>query len=473
MDKDTFGKRVVRMGRIGGQATGLATKFLTEKYLGNQTNRGEHAAALQKALGNLRGPIVKVAQLLATIPEALPEEYANELQQLQSSAPSMGWPFVRRRMQAELGQDWQKRFDRFEKKAANAASLGQVHRATSLDGQEELACKIQYPDMASAVRSDLGQLNVLMKLFGAVDGSVNMQHAMEEIKERLWEELDYEREALATQMYGRIFANEPTINVPAVKSDLSTKRLLTSSWLNGYPILSFEKASPEVRSRIATILFHAWYIPFYHYGIIHGDPHYGNYTIRYEDDEGNVLPLPENPEEIKAEAIKGINLLDFGCIRVFPASFVEAVIMLYNALGQDDRQQAIRAFEQWGFHDLTDETIDALLVWAGFLYKPLLQEGIGVIGKRVKGQIHGRDVAQNVHKSLRKSGGVTVPREFVFVDRAALGLGSVFIRLQAEVNWSQLFQSLIKNFDVKEVEKRQADLLQQSGFPLSSTGDHS
>ena len=113
-----------------------------------------NAVALAQALGGLKGPLMKVAQLVATIPDLLPPDYAEELQKLQSDAPPMGAAFVKRRMQAELGPDWSSRFQVFDLKPAAAASLGQVHRARSLDGAA-LACKLQYPDMQSAVEADV------------------------------------------------------------------------------------------------------------------------------------------------------------------------------------------------------------------------------------------------------------------------------------------------------------------------------
>ena len=131
-------------------------------FLGMDIDRARNAAELAAALGGLKGPIMKVAQLLATIPEALPPEYVAELTKLQSQAPPMGWAFVKRRMQAELGADWQTKFASFEHHPAAAASLGQVHRATSHDGAE-LACKLQYPDMQSAVEADLRQLGTAVR----------------------------------------------------------------------------------------------------------------------------------------------------------------------------------------------------------------------------------------------------------------------------------------------------------------------
>ena len=129
-DGNSFTGRVRRYAQVSSAMGGLAARLAGERYLGISVDRGRHAADLKAALGGIKGPLMKVAQLLATIPDALPKEYVNELVQLQANAPAMGWPFVRRRMEGELGRDWQTRFRIFERTAARAASLGQVHRAT-------------------------------------------------------------------------------------------------------------------------------------------------------------------------------------------------------------------------------------------------------------------------------------------------------------------------------------------------------
>src|SRR5215470_20225722 len=163
-EDNSLGGRVRRYAQVSTAVGGLAARLAGERYLGLKIDRGRHAAELKAALGGIKGPLMKVAQLLATIPDAMPQEYVNELVQLQSDAPSMGWPFVRRRMATELGPDWQKRFKSFEHEAARAASLGQVHRAIAHDGRV-LACKLQYPDMQSAVEADLSQLKLAMSLY--------------------------------------------------------------------------------------------------------------------------------------------------------------------------------------------------------------------------------------------------------------------------------------------------------------------
>src|SRR3954452_15266387 len=157
-ERNRFSARAARYARVGTNVGGVAARFVASRLLGLALTRERNASELAAALGGLKGPIMKVAQLMATIPDLLPPEYVEELQKLQSDAPPMGWPFVKRRMMAELGANWQQKFGTFEHQPAAAASLGQVHRAESLDGHA-LACKLQYPDMQSAVEADLQQLD--------------------------------------------------------------------------------------------------------------------------------------------------------------------------------------------------------------------------------------------------------------------------------------------------------------------------
>src|SRR5579872_6493122 len=189
-EKNRFSARAARYARVGANVGGVAARYAGRRLLGGERNREREASALAAALGNLKGPLMKVAQLMATIPDLLPPEYAAELTKLQSQAPPMGWAFVKRRMQAELGADWQKKFKSFEHHPAAAASLGQVHRATSLEGAA-LACKLQYPDMQSAVEADLSQLSVLFAIRRRFDPAIDTREIVKEISARLREELDY------------------------------------------------------------------------------------------------------------------------------------------------------------------------------------------------------------------------------------------------------------------------------------------
>ena len=425
---------------------GLGARLAGERYLGMPIDRVRHAADLKAALGGIKGPLMKVAQLLATIPEALPDEYVQELIQLQANAPAMGWPFVRRRMMGELGADWEKKFHSFEHTAVRAASLGQVHRATALDGTL-LACKLQYPEMGSAVEADLRQLRLAMGLYERYDRAVSTAEIHAEIADRLREELDYHREAAHMRLYGEILKDEAGVAVPQPIADLSTKRLLTMTWLEGGPILDIAEAPLALRNEIALRMFRIWYVPLYYYGVIHGDPHLGNYTVAPGDHDDHT-----------------VNLLDFGCVRVFPASFVRGVIDLYHALERDDRALAVSAYQRWGFKNLSNEVIDVLNRWAAFVYGPLLDNRARLIQERSRGT-NGKNLADSVHSDLRRLGGIAPPRAFVFMDRAAVGLGSVFLHLQAKINWHRLFHELIDDFDEATLARRQRAALKRAGVP--------
>jgi hypothetical protein len=144
---------------------------------------------------------------------------------------------------------------------------------------------------------------------------------------------------------------------------------------------------------------------------------------------------------------------------------VRGVIDLYKALRDGDRDLAVYAYETWGFTNLSRELLDALNIWAEFLYAPLLEDKDQQILEGESG-LYGARVANRVHRELQRLGGVTPPREFVLMDRAAIGLGSVFMHLEAEINWHRLFHDLIDDFDEAALAKRQKAALKAAGIPL-------
>jgi predicted unusual protein kinase regulating ubiquinone biosynthesis (AarF/ABC1/UbiB family) len=446
LERNRLSARAARYARVGTNVGGVAARMAGARFFGIALDRGENALALAAALGNLKGPIMKAAQLIATVPDALPPEYANELMKLQSEAPPMGWAFVKRRMAAELGADWQAKFKSFEHTPAAAASLGQVHRAVSHDGKL-LACKLQYPDMQSAVEADLSQLDVVLAIHRRMDPAIDTREIAKEIGARIREELDYRREAKHAGLYQDMLKGVPEVRVPNVWPELSTGRLLTLDWLEGKRLLEYKEHSLEARNRIAQAMFKAWWLPFSRFGVIHGDPHLGNYTAFEEGGEP-----------------AGINLLDYGCIRIFPPKFVDGVVDLYRGLRDGDDARVVHAYETWGFKKLSNDLIDVLNIWAGFIYGPLMDDRVRTIADGVKPAEYGRREAFRVHQALREKGPVTVPREFVLMDRAAIGLGGVFLHLAAELNFHRLFEEAIERFSLEEVAARQTDALNAAGL---------
>jgi len=346
-------------------------------------------------------------------------------------------------MAAELGPDWRARFAEFELTPAAAASLGQVHRATAPDGRA-LAVKLQYPDMQSAIESDLGQLRVLMGLARQMSAAVDTREVVVEIGARLREELDYAHEAAAMRLYHAYFADRTDIAVPEPDMDLSTGRLLAMDWMEGEGLASFKDADLETRNRVARLLFEAWWTPLTHIGVIHGDPHLGNYSF--------------------TPGAGRLNLLDFGCIRVFPPAFVGGVAKLFRALVANDRAGEAEAYRAWGFPDLNDDLMDVLGIWARFIYGPLLDDRVRTVADGVSPGAYGRREAFQVKRALDEKGPITIPREFVFMDRAALGLGSAFLHLGAELNWRALFEASLEGFSEETLVIRQAAALKAAGL---------
>jgi predicted unusual protein kinase regulating ubiquinone biosynthesis (AarF/ABC1/UbiB family) len=298
--------------------------------------------------------------------------------------------------------------------------------------------------MQSAVESDLGQMRAAMALGRQLFGQVDTREIAQEITDRIREELDYGREARAMALYRGFFAGRDDIAVPEPVFELSTGRLLTMEWLDGRGLLAFKDADLETRNRIAKVLFEAWWTPLIKLGVIHGDPHLGNYTFAGEADR--------------------LNLLDFGCIRIFEPSFVAGVVALYRGLISGDRDAQMAAYQSWGFKGLKPELMDTLNIWARFIYGPLLDDRVRTVADGVAPGEYGRREAFAVKKALTEQGPVTIPKAFVFMDRAAIGLGSAFLHLGAELNWRALFEASLEGFSQEALTTRQAAALGAVGL---------
>ena len=439
LDKDKFSKRASRYIQLTGQVGGLLTKLGANRFLGVNIDKDKHALNLKKDLGEIKGPFMKIAQFISMIPDALPIEYSNQLIQLQSHAPSMGELFVKRRMENELGENWKNFFLDFNTSASYAASLGQVHKAKLKNG-DLVACKLQYPDMQSAVNVDLNQFRIILNLFEKYNKAIKTKKIFLEIKDRLVEEIDYENEINNIKIFKKIFEFNKSVNIPKIYRNCSTKRLITMSWLEGLSLdemLRYSKNKKNLSERIATNIFNTWYMPFYKFCVIHGDPHFGNYSFKKNGD---------------------INLFDFGCVRFFPIKFVKAVLNLYYALEKKDEDLMVEAYKTWGFKKINKKLIKVLNLWASYIYGPLLEDKKRLIqGEKKKG--YGFDIVNNVYKELRKIGGVEPPKEFVFMDRAAIGMGSLFMKLDVKLNWHNLFKNLIKDFDELRILKERNKII--------------
>jgi predicted unusual protein kinase regulating ubiquinone biosynthesis (AarF/ABC1/UbiB family) len=428
-------KRYLKSART---LSGIGGRLLGEK-IGLSIDHQAYAALLTQTLGTLKGPTLKIAQILATVPNMLPPDYAEALRTLQANAPAMGPLFVKRRMKAELGVNWEDYFESFSVEASFAASLGQVHQAILKDGTQ-VACKLQYPNMPQIVSDDLKQLAFFCGVYEKISGGIRTTNIQKEIRDHLFEELDYTQEARHMSWFARALSDEPRTCIATSFPHLSTHRLLTMSWLEGRPFLESAAQPQEVRELLGQSLFRAWYKPFYRYGILHGDPHMGNYTVRTQDGQPQL------------------NLLDFGCVRTFPGSVVEGVIRLYQGLQSHSEEGLAEGYRLLGFENLTKEMLEVLTLWAKFLYEPLLENRVRALDNDFSGE-KGKAVASKVHKLLRHKGGIEPPRTFVLLDRAAVGIGAALIHLKVKLNWHQIFEELIEGFEESLLNQNQAALI--------------
>ncbi|MEZ6024224.1 MAG: hypothetical protein R3C16_12625 [Hyphomonadaceae bacterium] len=215
------------------------------------------------------------------------------------------------------------------------------------------------------------------------------------------------------------------------------------TWLEGKGLMHWLDEPQETRNRIAELLFQAWWGPMA-CGVIHGDR------------TSAITRSPTTPS--------GYCLLDFGCVRIFPPPFLEGVVRLYRGLKAGDMDQVAHSYEIWGFKNLNAELIDALTMWARFIYGPLLDDRVRTIADDVPPAEYGRREAFEVRKRLKTLGPVLVPREFVFMDRAAIGLGAAFLHLRAELNFGAMFAESVQDFSVEGLAQRQADAVARVGL---------
>ena len=412
MDENTLVEKIKRYSNSSTALTSLATKHFLSSNLTPQE--------VVNRLGSLRGPLMKVGQLLAMVPDILPEPYAKALSSLQSQAPPMGGLFVKRRMKAELGSEWERHFRSFNLEPFAAASIGQVHKAISLKG-ESLACKLQYPNMYGIIEADLTQFRILLSLYEKGGGAFKTQQFLEEVQTHLYEEISYKKEVHNIGRFQSLFEKESTVSVPQVFPSLSTDRLLTMSYMEGLSLEAFIEKPQDLRNEAAKNLFFAWYYPLYKSGDLHGDPHAGNYFF---SETGQI------------------SLLDFGCVRHFPKSFLKGVLNLYDALKNHNNDLLIASYEQWGFKNITKSMAETLTLWASHLYAPLLDNRMRPISESYSGE-EGKRIATQVLNELKRQGKIELPREFVLMHRVAVGMGAAFIKLRAQLNWHQLFEETL------------------------------
>src|SRR5262245_1913092 len=335
--------RIARTARVGGLVTGQGLRWAGMRTA-NRVRSPEKAAAardertaatvreLVEQLSRMRGAAMKIGQLFSMIDlDGLPEEQRDELQAklatLRDDVPPVPFPQLEKLMRKELGAPLERVFASFDERAFAAASIGQVHRATTLDG-DEVVVKVQYPGIAEAVESDLRNATLLLPLIRRLAPGLDAKPLFAELRERIGEELDYELEAQHQRRVQRLFRGHPFITVPRVRTDLSARRVLVSDYVVGERFEAVSALDQPQRDRYGEIVFRFYFGLLYRHGIALGDPHPGNYLL--------------SPDARVAS-------LDFGLVRDLGAARIEAERAIAGAVRDDDPQALAAALAAGGY----------------------------------------------------------------------------------------------------------------------------
>ena len=292
----------------------------------------EAAERMVDTLGKMKGAAMKIGQLASFIdtdflPEEYRELYQDKLAHLRTSAPAMPWKRVRSVLDEEWEDPVEELFEDFEHDAAAAASIGQVHRATLPDGRS-VAVKIQYPGVAAAVRADMQNAGMIMRLAKAIAPGLDAKAAAAELKERVLEELDYEYEAQNQRAFARGYRGHPFIYVPDVVTRLSTGRVLVSEWVDGLGFDDVKRLPQDERDRFGEIVFRFCFGSIYHLEHFNADAHPGNYLLM---DDGRVA------------------FLDFGMTKHVDREQIELEITALEAVFAGDPERLRLALHELGF----------------------------------------------------------------------------------------------------------------------------
>lgn len=438
-DKERVPGRVARTlrsawlgGRIGSSYLGgkLADVFRREgeRDEAGAERHATNARRIVSTMGELRGPLMKIGQLLSTHAEALPEEYGTILRSLQSKAPPMSYGAIREVLEADLGAPPEELFAELSREAASAASLGQVHRGRLKDGTE-VAVKVQYPGAEDAVRADLSNMSVatgmVKRLLVDALGQTrfDLTPIAMELAEHLLQETDYCREAYNAKLLGRLFEGDERVVVPRVHDACSGLRVVTYDWIEGEPLESvLAHPDRERRERAVADLSHLFWHQFFRGGLLHADPHPGNFKI-----------LPDGR----------LGVLDYGCVKIFDEAFMRGFAEMMSASLAEDEERLRDVFvelELMSERDRDDELEDMDKIARYFSIGVREDEEFDFASFDYVGA--GRDLVMHFLARRRPP---PAQRHFLFLSRVVLGYYEYFSRARAKMNFHRMVMPYVEH----------------------------
>lgn len=399
-----------RMWRTGRGAIGLTGALLRGRK--GQEIDMEAIAGVVRGLGGLKGMGMKVGQMIGYVDQSVPEELREMLSLLQTSAPATAFAAVEATLREALGERAELLLAGLERAPVAVASIGQVHRGTLPDGTE-VAVKVRHPGVKEALVADFRAAGI-GKLFGALAGGATIPDTIDEARAAFIEECDFRREAERQRIFGRLFADDPVLRVPAVLDAWSSERVLVTRWTPGRSLDRFlaDKPRQAERDAVGEALFRFWMRTLYREGLFHGDPHPGNFAICAD---GLVV------------------VYDFGCVRSFDAPVRRGFARLAAATRDDDLDAMVAAIAELGGQAPKDAAGRAHL-------RELLRSFFGLLLKGGRRRVAADEghAARDLMRDKRAILGLRLPGRMLFLFRLRFGLHAVLARLQAEVDWCAL-----------------------------------
>lgn len=424
--------RAARTARVAGLGSAIGVS-----YAGNRARRVfasaerkdaldaelelKTAAQVADALGSMKGALMKIGQMASFLDDGLPEPMRQALAQLQQDAPPMSGELAAEVVERELGRPPTDVFAEWDPVPIAAASIGQVHRAMTQDGRA-VAVKVQYPDVDKAILADLDNTDGLVGVLGLVFPGLDPGPVVEEIRERVVEELDYRNEAANQQKFAEYYRDHPFIHIPDVVPELSTGRVLTSELSDGARFSELESWTQEERNRAAEMIYRFVFRSLYRMHSFNGDPHPGNYLFHRDG---------------------GVTFLDFGLVKHFTPTEVDLFERMVEArvLRPDDAEYR-RIVEEAGVLKPNAPVTDAEVgEYFGHFYELIRQPGQQTVTHEY--------AAATVRYMFDMKGDISrvpkfsnVPKALVLIQRINLGLFAILAHLGANADWLAISKEL-------------------------------
>jgi predicted unusual protein kinase regulating ubiquinone biosynthesis (AarF/ABC1/UbiB family) len=417
-------RRSIGPARLAGSAA--ARWASAHLAFGDRRKRRKKQAVLRTAeditrtMGEMKGAVMKVGQVLSMMSGVLPDEMASQLAALQSNAPPMSYALVRKVFHDAYGREPTEVFRRFQKQPFAAASIGQVHRA-ELDDGTQLAVKVQYPGVREAIDHDLANVGMMIKLGGLVARGLDAGQIVKDLEAGIRAELDYTREAAWQQRFFETFEGHGFVRVPRVYPELSRGTVLVQEYLQGKPFSAAAALPQEQRDRIGEIIYRFCFGSLYRHGLFNGDPHPGNYLLM---DDGKVA------------------FVDYGCIAEFDTGTIHAFMRLIRALNMHDIEEWRRATEAVGIlrpnAPFSTEDLYEHMHW---YWEPILAERVRFTPELAAEMVRRNTMTSGLGGQINKW--CNVPAGMVFLTRINFGLAGLFAGLRADGPWRAIVKEYV------------------------------